>query len=619
MQEFDLEEELKKLPEKPGVYIMHDSSDHILYVGKAVILKNRVRQYFQKSYHTTEKIRRMIEQIQWFEYIVTDSELEALVLECNLIKEYNPKYNTLLKDGKGYPFLRVTLHEDFPRFVFARKMKNNGDKYYGPFTSSTAIRDSIDLINRLFYIRSCHRKLPEEIGKGRPCLYYEMGRCKAPCMGYQTKEEYGKYVKQGMDLLNGDTGKIIRRLQEQMERYSQELAFEEAGKIRDQIQSIEHVTQRQNMLREDRDDLDIIAMAHQEGETVVQVFFLRNGKMIGREHYYITGTEEETEEHILGEFLKQMYAGTPYIPRELLTEVVPEDEEAITRWLREKRGHRVTIRQPQRGQKVRLLNLAKENARMVLERDAQKMKLEYEKTVGALKDIGRLLNLPDLNRIESYDISNINGFETVGSMVVYEEGRPKKNDYRKFRIRSVTGPDDYHAMEEMLRRRFSHGILDEKEKKKTSFSSMPDVLFMDGGKGQMHMAQKVLKEWNLDIPVCGMVKDDRHRTRALLFEDQEIPMDPHSRAFRLVTRIQDETHRFAIEYHRQIRKKGQVHSVLDDIPSIGPARRRALMRYYSSLEDIKEATVEELSEIPEMTRRSAEEVVRFFQEPSQSS
>lgn len=610
---FDIEEELKKLPEKPGVYLMHDKDDHIIYVGKAIVLKNRVRQYFQKSRNVSPKIARMIEQIAWFEYIVTDSELEALVLECNLIKEHNPKYNTMLKDGKSYPFLKATVSEEYPRFMLARQMKRDGARYFGPFTSGAAIRDTIELLNRLFHLRNCRRVLPRDFGKERPCLYHQMGQCPAPCQGTVPKEEYRENFQKALSFLNGNTKEVLRDLEQKMRDFAENMQFEEAAVYRDLIDSVKRVTERQKITSDDIEDRDIIAMARKDDEAVVQVFFIRGGKLIGREHYYLTGVYEEEESHVLAAFVKQMYAGTPYIPRELWTECELEDGEAILEWLSKKRGHKVFLRNPKRGGKERLLDLAKRNAQMVLEQDAEKLKRERERTLGAMEEIEGLLGLGGLNRVESYDISNINGFETVGSMVVFEKGRAKKNDYRKFRIRSVTGPDDYHSMEELLTRRFTHGRregLDEHD----SFRLFPDVIFMDGGKGQVNVAERVLSQLGIEIPVCGMVKDDRHRTRGLFFHNEEIPIDIHGQGFRLITRIQDETHRFAIEYHRQIRGKAQVHSILDDIPMIGATRRKALMKYYESIEEIKKATVDELRAIPGMNEKSARAVVEFFAE-----
>lgn len=609
---FNLEEELKKLPAKPGVYLMHDSADNIIYVGKAISLKNRVRQYFQKSRNVTPKIQRMIDQIAWFEYIVTDSELEAFVLEDNLIKEHSPKYNTMLKDDKSYPFLKATVHEAYPRLILAREMKRDGSRYFGPFTSGHAIRDTIELANRLFGLRNCHKSLPRDIGKERPCLYHQIGQCPAPCQGGISAEEYQASFERALKFLQGETSEIIRELTEKMERAAEKMEFEEAASLRDLIQSVRQVTQKQKITSEDNGDRDIVAMARSGDEAVVQVFFIRGGKMLGREYFYLTGVDGEENASVLSAFIKQMYAGTPYIPKEIWTEGEVEDAEAIFAWLSEKRGRKVYLRIPKRGQKERMLELAKRNAYMVLTKDAEKLKAERARTIGAVEEIQSLLGLTGLSRIESYDISNINGFESVGSMVVFEDGKAKKNDYRKFRIRSVLGPDDYASMEELLTRRFEHsrreGLSD-----MDSFRHLPDIIFMDGGKGQVHVAEKVLSKLDLTIPVCGMVKDDRHRTRGLLFQNQEIPMDIHGQGFRLITRIQDETHRFAIEYHKQIRRKKQVHSILDDIPTIGKTRRTALMRHFQSLEDIRTATLEQLVSIPEMNEKSAREVIAFFE------
>lgn len=609
MSVFNLEEELKKLPAKPGVYLMHDASDEIIYVGKAISLKNRVRQYFQKSRNVTPKIQRMIDRIAWFEYIVTDSELEALVLECNLIKEHSPRYNTMLKDGKAYPFLKATIQEAYPRLLFARQMKRDGSRYFGPFTSGKAIRDTIELANQLFHLRNCRRVLPRDIGKERPCLYHQIGQCPAPCQGGVKPEEYRKNFDRVLKFLQGDTREIVGELTEKMNQASGEMQFEEAARYRDLIQSIRQVTEKQKITAEDNEDRDIVAMARGGNEAVVQVFFIRGGKLIGREHYYLTGVEEEENASVLSAFIKQMYSGTPYIPREIWTEEEVEDAEAIREWLSAKRERKVYFRVPKRGQKERLLELAKRNAYMVLTKDAEKLKAERARTIGAMEEIQSLLGIEGLVRVESYDISNINGFETVGSMVVFENGKAKKNDYRKFRIRTVSGPDDYGAMEEMLTRRFEHSKR-EGLSELDSFRHLPDIIFMDGGKGQVNVAERVLAKLELSLPVCGMVKDDHHRTRGLYFQNREIPIDTHGQGFRLITRIQDETHRFAIEYHKLIRSKTQVHSILDDIPTIGTARRKALMRYFESLEQIKNASVEELKAVPGMNERSAKEVVK---------
>lgn len=608
---FRLEEELKKLPAKPGVYLMHDEKDEIIYVGKAISLKNRVRQYFQKSRNVSPKIERMIERIAWFEYIVTDSELEALVLECNLIKEHSPRYNTMLKDGKSYPFLKASIQEAYPRLLFARQMRRDGSKYFGPFTSGKAIRDTIELVNQLFHLRNCRRVLPRDIGKERPCLYHQIGQCPAPCQGNVSEEEYRANFEKALKFLQGDTKDILRELTGKMQQAVEKMEFEEAAGYRDLIHSIKQVTERQKITAEDNEDRDIVAMARGGDEAVVQVFFIRGGKMMGREHYYLTGVEEEENASVLSAFIKQMYSGTPYVPKEIWLEEEIEEEETILNWLAAKRGFKVYFRYPKRGQKERMLELARRNAEMVLAKDAEKLKEERARTIGAMEEIQRLLGMEGLSRVESYDISNINGFETVGSMVVFENGKAKKNDYRKFRIRSVSGPDDYGAMREMLTRRFEHSKR-EGLSELDAFRNLPDIIFMDGGKGQVTIAEEVMLKLDIRIPVCGMVKDDHHRTRGLYFHNQEIPIDTHSQGFRLITRIQDETHRFAIEYHKQIRSKGQVHSVLDDIPMIGSTRRKALMRSFDSLEEIRKATIEELTQLPEMNEQAAREVVAFF-------
>ncbi len=608
---FNIEEELKKLPAKPGVYLMHDELDHIIYVGKAVVLKNRVRQYFQKSRNVSVKIEKMISQIAWFEYIVTDSELEALVLECNLIKEYNPKYNTMLKDGKSYPFLKAVTNVSFPYFTFSRQMKRDNNRYFGPFTSGAMIRDTIEVLNSVFKLRNCRKIFPRDKGKERPCMYYDMHMCEAPCNMDVDEEAYRARFDEAIKVLEGDTAKVIDMLTARMTEYSKNLQFEDAARYRDHIVSIRRITDRQKITGDDGEDRDIIAIEKNGDDAVAQVFFVRNGKLLGRDHYYLKGVSHETDEHVLSEFIKQMYSGTPYIPHEIWTQKEPEDAEIIREWLKDRRGKNVIMSVPKRGQKHKLLELARKNAKMLLEKDAEKLKREYNRTRGALDQIQSWLGITGLSRVESYDISNINGFENVGSMVVFEEGKPKKNDYRKFRIKSFTGADDYRSMEEVLTRRFTHGMrenLDEND----SFRRFPDIIFMDGGRGQVNVCERVLDELGIEIPVCGMVKDDNHRTRGLYFNNVEIEIDTHSEGFKLITRIQDETHRFAIDYHRQIRAKKQVHSILDDIPNIGPARRRALMRNFTSIEDIKNATEEELAAIAGMDARSAKSVFEFF-------
>ena len=612
---FNIEEELKKLPGRPGVYIMHDEHDDIIYVGKAISLKNRVRQYFQSSRNKSAKILQMVERIRRFEYIVTDSELEALVLECNLIKEHRPKYNTMLKDDKTYPFIKVTLGEEYPRVLFSRTMKKDKSRYFGPYTSAGAVKDTIDLIKKLYKIRSCSKTFPRDIGKERPCLYYHIGQCNAPCQGSFTKEQYRESVAQAVDFLAGNHAPVVRMLEEKMNQASEEMEFEKAIEYRDLIRSIHQVSERQKITNEDGEDKDVIAMAMDEEDAVVQVFFIREGKMIGRDHFYLRIAADATPSQILLNFVKQFYAGTPFIPKELMLQRDIDEIEVLEEWLSKKRGQKVHIRVPKKGTKEKLVELAARNARMVLTQDKEKLKREEGRTIGAMKEICDLLELDSLQRVESYDISNISGFESVGSMVVYEKGKPKRNDYRKFKIKSVQGPDDYASMEEVLTRRFRRGIEEQKDKEEeefSGFSQFPDLILMDGGKGQVHVAEQVLAELGLTIPVCGMVKDDNHRTRGLYYQEHEIPISHTSEGFKLITRIQDEVHRFAIEYHRLLRSKGQIHSILDDIEGIGPTRRKALMKYFKSIEEIRVASEEELGNVPSMNRQSAQKVYQFF-------
>lgn len=618
---FEIEEELKKLPAQPGVYIMHDSRDEIIYVGKAVSLKNRVRQYFQSSRSKTAKIEQMVSRIARFEYIVTDSEMEALVLECNLIKEHRPRYNTMLKDDKTYPYIKATVSEEYPRVLFSRQMKKDKNKYFGPFTSAGAVKDTIDMIRKIYRLRTCSRRLPEDIGKGRPCLYYYIHQCGAPCQGYITKEEYQQSVRQALDFLGGKYEPVMRLLEEKMTAASDAMEFEKAIEYRELLSSVRKVAQKQKITSQSMDDRDIIAMAKDERDAVVQVFFVRDGRLIGREHFHLNISRAEEDSQILNSFVKQFYAGTPFVPHEIWIQEELEDQQVIERFLTGRRGQRVKLIVPKKGEKERLVELAEKNARMVLSQDKEKIKREELRTIGAMNQIGEWIGLTAIRRIEAYDISNISGFESVGSMIVYEDGRPKRNDYRKFRIRTVQGPNDYASMREVLLRRFSHGLKEQKALSEEgqdvslgSFTRFPDLLMMDGGRGQVNIALEVLKELKMEIPVCGMVKDDNHRTRGLYFNNVEIPIDRHSEGFKLITRIQDEAHRFAIEYHRSLRGRDQVHSVLDDIKGIGPARRKALMRAFKSIEAIRDAGVEELEKAPSMNRASAEAVYAFFRD-----
>lgn len=616
---FNIEEELKKLPAQPGVYIMHDATDQIIYVGKAISLTNRVHQYFQSSRNKTAKIQKMVSKIAWFEYIVTDSELEALVLECNLIKEHQPRYNTMLKDDKAYPYIKVTVTEDFPRVLFARTMKKDKNKYFGPYTSAGAVKDTIDLIHKLYKIRTCSRNLPKDIGKDRPCLNYHIKQCDAPCQGYISKEQYAESVNQALEFLNGRYDSVLKMLEKKMMDASDAMDFEKAIEYRDLLENVKKVAQKQKITSSSMEDRDIIAMAKDETDAVVQVFFVREGKLIGRDHFHVTVGADEGQKEILTSFVKQFYSGTPFVPRELWVQTELDDAETIASWLELKRGQKVKLVVPQKGEKERLVELAEKNARLVLSQDKEKIKREELRTIGAMNQIGALIGLERVRRVEAYDISNTSGMESVGSMIVYEDGKPKRSDYRKFKIQTVKGPNDYASMREVLTRRFSHGLeeartLEEKGMDTSfgSFTRFPDLLMMDGGRGQVNIALEVLRELGLEIPVCGMVKDDNHRTRGLYYNNVEVPIDRHSEGFRLITRIQDEAHRFAIEYHRSLRAKGQIKSILDDIPDIGPARRKALMRQFQSLEAVKEATLEALMEVPGMNRKSAESVYQFF-------
>ena len=613
MENFNIQEELKKLPGKPGVYLMHDEKDAIIYVGKAISLKNRVRQYFQSSRNKGAKIEQMVTHISRFEYIVTDSELEALVLECNLIKEHRPKYNTMLMDDKTYPFIKVTVNEPFPRVMMARRMKKDKAKYFGPYTSAGAVKDTIELIRKLYHIRSCNRSLPKDIGKERPCLNYHIHQCYAPCQGYISGEEYRKSIDEVVRFLNGNYDPILKELEEKMLDASENLEFEKAIEYRELLASVQKIAQKQKITDTAGDDRDIIAMASEGEDAVVQVFFIRGGRLIGRDHFYLKIAENDTKSEILSSFIKQFYAGTPYIPAELMLPEEIEDQEIIEEWLTTRREHKVRLRIPKKGTKEKLVELAQKNAQMVLKNDKERLKREEGRTIGAVKELEKILGLTGIIRMEAYDISNTNGFDSVGSMVVYEHGKPKRNDYRKFKIKSVQGQDDYASMNEVLTRRFEHGLRERQDESEIGgFQAFPDLIMMDGGRGQVNIALEVLEKLNLHIPVCGMVKDDNHRTRGLYFNNVELPIDRNSECFRLITRIQDEAHRFAITFHRQLRSKGQVHSILDDIPGVGPARRKDLMRSFENIEAIRNATVDDLKELPSMNEKSAQEVYKFF-------
>ncbi|MDO4555310.1 MAG: excinuclease ABC subunit UvrC [Lachnospiraceae bacterium] len=616
---FDIQEELKKLPEKPGVYLMHDKNDEIIYVGKAIILKNRVRQYFQSSRNQTAKIKKMVSQIAYFEYIITGSELEALVLECNLIKEHRPKYNTMLKDDKNYPYIKVTVNEEYPRILFARTMKRDKAKYYGPYTSAGAVKDTIELVTKIYKIRTCNRRLPRDIGKERPCLYHHMKQCDAPCQGYISKEAYGESIKKAIDFLKGDYKEVVKQLEEKMTDAASKMEFEQAAEYRDLIASIKQISERQNINQNDMEDQDVIALAKASEEAVAAVFSIRNGKLLGREHYHMTGVEDASMEEIMTAFVKQLYAGTPFLPKEIILQYPVNEEKVISEWLTQKKGRKVSLVVPKKGRRHSLMELAYKNASTVLIQDGERLKREEKKTLGAMRELSELLGLPGIRRLEAFDISNTNGFENVASMVVFEDGKKKPRDYRKFKMKTVTGPDDYRSMEEVLTRRFEHGkqVLEERGGVKDeydSFTKFPDVIMMDGGKGQVNVALKVLAQLKLNIPVCGMVKDDNHRTRGLYYNNEEIMFPRGSEAFLMVTRLQDEAHRFAIEYHKNLRGKSQIHSVLDDIKGVGPQRRKALMRHFKDIQKIREASVEELTGVDQITENIALEIYRFFHE-----
>lgn len=604
---FDLEEELKKLPDKPGVYIMHDKIGTIIYVGKAVSLKNRVRQYFRPSTNHSAKIKRMVSKIDYFEYIITDSELEALVLECNLIKEHSPKYNTMLKDDKTYPFIKITTGEHFPRVLFSRKIVHGTGKYYGPYTSAGAVKDTIELLCKLYKIRTCNRKLPADQGKERPCLNYHIGQCSAPCQGYINEEDYRKSIESVMEFLDGDYSHILNSLTQQMQQASENMEFEEAAKYRDLIASVKQVAQKQKITMDDVTDRDVIAVACDGQDAVVQVFFVRSGKLLGRDHFHMSVAEGDTRGEILSQFIKQYYGGTPYIPNVVMLQEEIEDSGVISQWLSGIKKRKVNIITPKKGDKEKLVELAYRNAQMVLIQDGEKIKREQQRTVGAMEEIAGWINLSGVRRVEAYDISNTSGVESVGSMVVFQDGKPARNDYRKFKIKTVKGPDDYKSMKEVLTRRFKRAL-----ESSAGFDIYPDLIMMDGGKGQVNIALEVLGELGLSIPVCGMVKDDNHNTRGLYYNNVEIPIDKRSEGFKLITRIQDEAHRFAIEYHRSLRSKAQVSSVLDGIDGVGPARRKALMKHFMEIEKIRHASVEELMEAPGINRGVAENIYNYF-------
>ncbi len=612
---FDIQEELKKLPQKPGVYLMKDENGHVIYVGKAVNLKNRVRQYFQSSRNQTVKTRSMVSNIKEFEYIVTDSEMEALLLECNLIKKYHPYYNILLKDDKTYPYIKVTVQEPFPRIFVTRRMTKDKAKYYGPFTDVLAMKETVETLHKLFPIRKCKKVFPRDIGKERPCLNHHIGQCIAPCSGNVPAEEYQGYIKDAMDFLEGKHEGILKKMEQEMMEAAENMEFEKAASLRDKIRSIKSVAERQKMSNMGLGDVDVIAFVRAFEECLVQVFFIRSGKMTGRENFTLTAFEDQSRAEILTAFVKQFYSGTAYIPKEIILQeaLVEEETELIAAYLSERRGSKVTLTVPVKGEKHKLVELAHKNAMLIFEQFGEKLKREEQRTKGAMEELRQALDLPgELKRVEAYDISNTQGFESVGSMVVFEDGRSKNSDYRKFKIKTVVGPNDYASMKEVITRRLNHALKEKMEGKTSSFTRLPDLILMDGGKTQVHAAEEVLQAFGMDIPVCGMVKDDKHRTRGLLFHEEEIYIPLTSEGFKLVTRIQDEVHRFAITYHRKLRDERNLHSVLDDIKGIGQVRRKALMHHFGSIEKIAEAEVADLLEVEGMTIPAAEQVYLFF-------
>lgn len=604
MEIFDIEEELTKLPHSPGVYIMHDENEAILYVGKATDLHNRVRQYFRAGHghNDSPKIIRMVSHIKYFEYIITASEMEALVLECNLIKEHRPKYNTLMTDDKGYPYIKISISEDFPRIMMSHQMRRDNELYFGPYTDRKAVHDTIKLIKKLFRLRSCTKKLDASQPEERPCLYHQIGQCDAPCTGHISRDKYLALVDRAAGFLNGNTKEVLNELKNQMKKQAEELDFEAAAETRDLIDSINKISEKQRVNNISSEDRDIIALARNETDIVVSIFFVRDGTLIGREAHHMSAEESDSDSEIMTEFIKQYYIGIPFIPKEILTVIPPAKDDIITEYLSERKGQKVIIKTPQKGEKKGLIKLAEDNARLILSQDIERIKRVEKRTTGACQEIADIVGLENVKRLEAYDISNISGYHSVASMVVFVDGKPKRNAYRKFRLKTIDGPDDYGSMKEVLSRRFTNDKL----------GDYPDVIMMDGGKGQIHIAEMIMDSLGLDIPVCGMVKDDNHRTRALIYKEQEIDFQKGSEAIHMITALQDETHRFAINYHKQLRSSEQTRSILDDIPGIGPKRRKALLLYFKEIDAIKNASLEELTAVEGMNKKSAEEVYKFF-------
>lgn len=616
---FDLGEQLKALPDKPGVYIMKDKNGEIIYIGKAVSLKNRVRQYFQNSRGHSPKVRAMVDNIEEFEYIITDSELEALILECNLIKKHKPKYNILLKDDKHYPYIKVTMGEDYPRVIMTRRIDKDKARYFGPYSGAHAVRETIEIIKKLFPVRTCKKAIGRGV-KDRPCLNHYIGRCVAPCQGDVNKDEYRNMMKEICLFLSGKQDELIKELGEKMSEAAEKMEFERAADLRDKINAIKQIQERQKVLSSAMGDEDVVAFAQSEDKTCIQVFFIRAGKLIGREHFILTDMDYMTAKEILTGFVKQFYSGTVFIPKEILLQEEIDEVNIIESWLTGKRGSKVYIRIPQKGEKKELVDMAAKNAWLTLQNFSEKMIREKQMSEGAIEELSDILGLDMIpRRIEAFDISNIQGTDPVGSMVVFIDGKQSNREYRRFKIKTVTGPDDYASMSEIIERRFIHGLEEIGRIKQqgfnddlNKFSYFPDIVLIDGGEGQVNSALEVMKELNIDIPVCGMVKDDRHRTRGLIYNGREIPMLHNSEAFKLIARIQDEAHRFAINYHRSLRGKELTTSLLDEVKGIGNVRKKSLLRHFGSIDKIKTATLEELQQAPGMNARSAEAVYQFF-------
>ena len=616
---FDFEYHLKNLPSKPGVYLMKNSLGEVIYVGKAKILKNRVKSYFQNSKNHSEKVRVMVKHIAEFEYIVTDSEMEALILECNLIKKYSPRYNILLKDDKFYPFIKITVNDDFPRVFVTRNYSKDGSKYFGPYTNGTAVYETINLINKIFPLRTCKLLIKEGGEPVRPCLNYHIKKCFGPCGGYISKEEYGKMIKDVIDILSGKDTTVLKVLQSEMEEASINLEFEKAADLRDKILAIKAIVEKQKIFKTMEGDEDFINIYRDEKDSCIQVFFSRDGKILGREHFIFENTAEDSIEEILEEFITSFYGGTAKVPRTIYVPAL-SNVELVEEYLTIKRGAKVWIKVPQKGQKREMLEMVKNNAQITLEKFKDKYLRDKEINKIALEELQELLDLEIWpSRIEAYDISNIQGVDSVGSMIVFEEGRSKNSDYRRFRIKTVKGANDYDSMREILTRRFSHGLEEVKAIQESKlqfsagkFSNFPDLIMMDGGKGQINIALEVLRDLNINIPVCGLVKDDKHATRGIIYNNEELIINRSSNLMQLIRRIQDEVHRFAITYHRSLRDKRTLHSVLDDIPNVGEKRRRALLMKFGSVDNIKNATLEQLLETPSINNKAAESIYQYF-------